>query len=167
MAKKTFMDNLDAAAANPALAFIGGGADTPQEPPKKTDAAPRTMPLERYDFHREEEERLRELEEEREKAKKLDEQLRAQQKRVKQIKDAAVKAANLAARRELTTRYRSPSDYANPRTKRVNLLIRPDLFVMVRSFCEAHHISINRLIEVACEEFIKQQRAAAEAEGDK
>jgi len=159
MAKKSFKDTLDTA-ANPALSFIGDGAAAAQP------SEPATVQPQRYDFHRGLEERQKELADLREQARELDEQARMLKRKANLAKIAATKAANLEARRAVTTKFRNTPDYANPRSKRVNLLIRPDLFTVARNFCEENRISMNHLMEVAVEEFIKQQRALARLESD-
>ena len=165
MAKKTFMDNLDAAAANPALSFIGDGAAAAQ--PSEPATEPSAMPLARYDFHRAQEEKQKELAALRAQAMELDEQARMLKRKANLAKIAATAAANLEARRSLTTKYRNKPDYANPRSKRVNLLIRPDLYTVAQNFCDENRISFNHLMEVAVEEFVKAQRLAAlREEGD-
>lgn len=159
--KKTFMDKLDAA-ANPALSFIGDGAAAVQ--PSEPATVPSMMPLARYDFHKEQELKQRELADLREQARALDEQARMLKRKANLAKIAATKAANMEARRTLTTKYRNTPDYANPRSKRVNLLIRPDLYAVAHNFCEENRISFNHLVEVAVEEFVKAQRLAARQE---
>lgn len=75
-------------------------------------------------------------------------------------KRARIAKANARLIGESTTRFRQPPDYDNPRSRRVQLLLRQDLHAAAREHGQAAGMSFNTLVDAALREYLKKRGAA-------
>lgn len=75
-------------------------------------------------------------------------------------KRARIAKANARLIGESTTRFRQKPDYENPRSRRVQLLLRQDLHAAAREHGQAAGMSFNTLVDVALREYLKRRGAA-------
>jgi len=77
----------------------------------------------------------------------------------------AAPAATEAPRKQITRRaaeYKAKVDPYEPRTKRVQLLMRPRIYESIRSIAKHEKQSMNNLIETVLEKYIEQTKAQGE-----
>lgn len=147
--EKTF--NTDTAAEM----FISGAK--PATDGQRTDASP--APAQTVDLHASERETGRYIQELRAKAAELERQATGIKREAEKAKRQAIAAANAKYKGTPPAKYREKPDYANPRTRRVQLMLRPDVFNRAKEFCEANQISFNRFVEVATLAFLDGDKA--------
>lgn len=138
---KTF--NTDTAAEM----FISGAR--PATDGQQTGASP--APAQTVDLHESEREREagQYIQELTAKAAELEKQAAGIRREAEKAKLQAIAAANAKYKATPPAKYREKPDYKNPRTRRVQVLLRPDVFNRAKEFCEANQISFNRFVEVA------------------
>lgn len=141
---KTF--NTDTAAEM----FISGAK--PATDGQQTGASP--TPAQTVDPHAGESEAGRYIHELTEKAVELERQATGIRREAKKARQQAIAAANAKYKGLPPARYREKPDYTNPRTRRAQVMLRPDVFNRAKEYCEMNKISFNRFVEMATLAFL-------------
>lgn len=122
--------------------FITGAK--PADQPQLEAAQPETL-----DIHESQRQTAEYIQELKTKAIELEQQAKGITLEAAKAKRNAIAAANAKYRGRPTTKYRQPPDYANPRSRRVQIMLRPDVFNRAKEYCEANGLSFNAFIEIA------------------
>lgn len=136
--------------ATAAEMFISGAK--PATDGQQTDASP--APAQTVDLHASERKAGQYIQELTAKAVELEKQATGIRREAEKAKRQAIAAANARYRGTPPAKYREKPDYKNPRTRRVQLMLRPDVFNRAKEYCEKNQISFGRFVEVATLAFL-------------
>lgn len=78
-------------------------------------------------------------------------------------REAAAPAAQAPKQRtHMASEYKATADFYEPRSRRVQLLMRPSIYSGIQRIAKRNHQSTNNLIETVLADFISQMKAADE-----
>ena len=127
-------------------------ANPAQDGQRQTNDRP--APAQTIDPHAEEREAGQYIRELTQKAAELEKQAQGIRQEAQKAKRQAIAAANARYKGASTTKYRAKPDFTNPRTRRVQLMLRPAVYDRAKEYCEANAVSFNTFIELATLAFL-------------